>query len=253
MDDGLGAARLRVLKHKHEVLSGSTSSISYRVMGFDEKGEVVGGKHCIIEGFEQIADLSNHLVSFMDSGGLTSSQFPILHTFLLYNPELVLLISNGATYQSQLPEQLELCGLLKKPFVLILTHLDKIKVDDQNKIFNRISQQLSQVHNVENGFKAVLVDEKTDFKNTIIKLRENIIPVIFISSVTGKNLSLLKKLLFESKIKEDLLSEKVSVVLRKKHVLDGCVVVEGFVHSGTLRRGQFLLLGPLSSQTFQYF
>lgn len=41
LDNGRGAARMSVLKHKHELESGRTSSISQQVLGYDEQGEVL--------------------------------------------------------------------------------------------------------------------------------------------------------------------------------------------------------------------
>lgn len=41
MDDGKGSARIKILNHKHEVLTGVTSSLTYTVIGFDEKGKVL--------------------------------------------------------------------------------------------------------------------------------------------------------------------------------------------------------------------
>jgi GTPase len=40
LDDGLGRARLNLLKHKHEIQSGHTSSINNELMGFNNFGEV---------------------------------------------------------------------------------------------------------------------------------------------------------------------------------------------------------------------
>ncbi len=36
LDDGNGSARLKVLNHKHEVITGITSSLTYTAMAIDE-------------------------------------------------------------------------------------------------------------------------------------------------------------------------------------------------------------------------
>jgi len=41
LDDGRGSARLKVLRHLHEIESGRTSSVSHQVLGFDAKGRTV--------------------------------------------------------------------------------------------------------------------------------------------------------------------------------------------------------------------
>ena len=38
LDDGQGAARMAVLRHKHEIESGRTSSISQQLLGYDDEG-----------------------------------------------------------------------------------------------------------------------------------------------------------------------------------------------------------------------
>lgn len=41
LDDGHGSARLEVLRHKHEVESGHTSSLSHQAVGYGSEGEVL--------------------------------------------------------------------------------------------------------------------------------------------------------------------------------------------------------------------
>ena len=41
LDNGRGSARMSVLRHKHELESGRTSSISQQALGYDEQGKVL--------------------------------------------------------------------------------------------------------------------------------------------------------------------------------------------------------------------
>lgn len=41
LDNGRGLARLNVFRHKHEIESGRTSSISQEILGFDSRGSIV--------------------------------------------------------------------------------------------------------------------------------------------------------------------------------------------------------------------
>lgn len=41
LDSGRGSARMAVLKHKHELESGRTSSLSQQLLGYDEEGNVL--------------------------------------------------------------------------------------------------------------------------------------------------------------------------------------------------------------------
>ena len=40
-DDGHGSARLRILNHKHEIITGITSSLTYTAMAIDDQDEVI--------------------------------------------------------------------------------------------------------------------------------------------------------------------------------------------------------------------
>lgn len=40
LDNGHGRARLNLFRHRHEIQSGRTSSISQEIIGFDSEGEV---------------------------------------------------------------------------------------------------------------------------------------------------------------------------------------------------------------------
>jgi elongation factor 1-alpha len=41
LDDGNGSARLKVLNHKHEVITGITSSLTYTAMAIDDHDEII--------------------------------------------------------------------------------------------------------------------------------------------------------------------------------------------------------------------
>ena len=72
MDDGNGAARLRVMNYRHEQDTGRTSSIGQEIMGFDKKG-----KQIIPERFNQnknkywkeIVENSEKIISLVDLCG----------------------------------------------------------------------------------------------------------------------------------------------------------------------------------------
>ncbi len=41
LDDGNGSAWVKILTHKHEVMTGETSSLTLAIIGMDEEGNVV--------------------------------------------------------------------------------------------------------------------------------------------------------------------------------------------------------------------
>lgn len=59
-----------IFRHKHEIETGRTSSISQEIMGFDSKGKVVNysGMHAAM-GDQEICEQSSKIVTFIDLAG----------------------------------------------------------------------------------------------------------------------------------------------------------------------------------------
>lgn len=69
LDNGRGSARLNMFRHRHEIQSGRTSSISHETLGFDSHGNVINYKFNEMMTAEEISDRSTKLVTFMDLAG----------------------------------------------------------------------------------------------------------------------------------------------------------------------------------------
>ncbi len=65
LDDGRGAARSRIVKHKHELLTGRTSSIETYLLALDGNAEAMTG---LAE--NEAALKADRLVSLMDLAGV---------------------------------------------------------------------------------------------------------------------------------------------------------------------------------------
>ena len=60
LDDGRGMARSAIMKHKHEIVTGRTSTIGVHLLGLDDKHQTVSGD------YKEVVLKSNRLVSLMD-------------------------------------------------------------------------------------------------------------------------------------------------------------------------------------------
>jgi GTPase len=67
LDDGRGMARSTIMKHKHELTSGRTSTIGVHVLGLDDNYQTVSGSD-----YKDVVLKSNRLVSLMDLAGVSS-------------------------------------------------------------------------------------------------------------------------------------------------------------------------------------
>lgn len=65
LDDGRGVARSKIVKHRHELVTGKTSTIQTYILGLDENDEGVG----ILPENEMVLK-SHRLVSLMDLAGV---------------------------------------------------------------------------------------------------------------------------------------------------------------------------------------
>ncbi|KAG0331385.1 GTP binding protein [Podila humilis] len=68
-DNGRGKARLNLLRHRHEISSGRTSSISHEVMGFTSKGETVNYSTTNISSWQEVCESSAKVVTLLDTCG----------------------------------------------------------------------------------------------------------------------------------------------------------------------------------------
>ena len=68
LDDGKGLSRLNILNHKHEVLTGVTSSQTYSVLGFDASGAITNHTS-LSRNWDTVVENSVKIVSFKDVGG----------------------------------------------------------------------------------------------------------------------------------------------------------------------------------------
>jgi GTPase len=152
-DDGDGTARMNLLRHRHEIESGRSSSISRQIIGFDVHGEVINYASTNVSTWEQVCENATRIVTFMDTcghpkvlfsnkyqkttvGGLTGdspdyaclvisasygglpevSQEHVMLTKLLHVPLLIIITKIDIATSGQLGKTLEaLMKLLKSP------------------------------------------------------------------------------------------------------------------------------------------
>ncbi|KAI8843606.1 hypothetical protein BC829DRAFT_295626 [Chytridium lagenaria] len=91
LDNGRGKSRLNLLRHRHEIVSGRTSSISQQIIGFDAAGGLVNYRNStstlptpsasldsssppmpsntMISTWEQVCEVASKLITFLDTCG----------------------------------------------------------------------------------------------------------------------------------------------------------------------------------------
>lgn len=69
LDDGDGCQRNKVLRYKHDIKMGNSSSISLQLIGFDSKGQVAN-RSIFVTGWENVIEKSQKTITFIDVPGL---------------------------------------------------------------------------------------------------------------------------------------------------------------------------------------
>jgi GTPase len=69
-DNGNGLARTKVLRHKHEIFQGHTSSTSHKILGFDGEGRVTNmDEQGNARPWAEIVEASSKIINFIDVAG----------------------------------------------------------------------------------------------------------------------------------------------------------------------------------------
>eukprot|EP00048_Salpingoeca_helianthica_P016945 m.234927 g.234927 ORF g.234927 m.234927 type:complete len:723 (+) comp19841_c0_seq1:354-2522(+) len=256
MDNGHGRARVSLFRHRHEVASGQTSSISREIIGFDSAGAVVN--HALPSGHAAtaaaICESASKVVSFYDFPGHEKYLKTTLRGFSGHAMDGVALVLNatGGMPASTLT-QMELVLGLHLPFFVIVTKIDACTRAALTATLKELTQYLKSP-----GCKRVpvLINNTDDVcvLNGSSFAKGHMVPIFLISSVTGKNLDLLRQflnLLTPTQSEELALSLPAYLQINEVFdVHDVGPVVAGTLEQGVIRVGDELQLGP--SDTGEY-
>ena len=223
LDNGRGYARSRIFKHKHELDSGRTSSISYNYL------------HINKEKYITFIDLAGHEKYYK------TTIYGINSGFIDY---ALLLIGSNNGILRMTKEHLGIIKALNIPFFIILT---KIDICPPN-VLDRNIKELKLLLN--KNFKK----HTFDFNN-YNKYTNKLIKIFTLSNVSGKGLNEFRDFLQELnnldfKLNNCLLNEKEKIFW-----IEECFTVKGIglVLSGIMRKGSIkindkMLIGPINKK-----
>ncbi|KAJ2747631.1 hypothetical protein GGI20_000280 [Coemansia sp. BCRC 34301] len=123
-DDGRGKARLNLLRHRHEVESGRTSSITLGTIGFDAEGQVLN--YTNNRSAEQIFQRSRHVVTFVDTCGYAKHLKTTASAIVGHSPHMFCLTiaADITTVTATTREYLRIAAVLRVPLVVVVTKMD---------------------------------------------------------------------------------------------------------------------------------
>ena len=154
IDDSLGKSKLLILKHKHEINSGKTSSIHHEMIGLTNDKEIINYRNSSLDfnnSWDKIFNRSDYIINLFDTPGDNKFSKTTYNALFNINPEIVLLFTNANDIKNNLNsliEKIKILTDLNKKFYVICTS-GNIK-DIQNELIkNEILYDLTNLEETQ--------------------------------------------------------------------------------------------------------
>ncbi|KAI6213207.1 hypothetical protein M3Y94_00123400 [Aphelenchoides besseyi] len=241
LDDGAGSGRLNMLRHRHEIYSGKTTTISQDVFGFTSNGEVVNYKDYDLA---TILERSSKLIHLFDLAGDQKYLKTTVYGISGHKPNYcALLINAKAGWGTMTQEHWEIARAFKVPIFFIITKIDLVSEKRVSQIVHQIRGKCAMdVRFIETPNEAERCAETMSSAKTL--------PIFAVSSVSGANFDLLLKF-FNSLPLPTLRSINSCAESRPLLYIDQVfripetgTVVCGHVANGSFLEGDSVQVGP---------
>lgn len=261
LDDGRGAARLKVFNFTHEAENGRTSSIGQEIMGFDEENKWVEPERATAtknQSWGFITEHSKKLITFIDLCGHEKYLKTTLFGLVGLLPDYCLIVigaNMGITRMTR--EHLVIALALKIPIFVVITKVDIAP----EEVFERTKEKLKGILETKSAGKTPIIvqEDDPDLDNYAETISEGkICPIFITSNVTGQGIPELKK--FMGQLKSRIYktgkfkppTEPVEFLIDGFYMVTGVGgVIAGTLTSGTVKIGDTLLLGPDNTGHFK--
>jgi GTPase len=250
LDNGRGLLRQSLFRHKHEIISGRTSSVGIEIMGFDVKGEQIvkaTGNHGRKLTWEDIIPKSSKSITLYDLAGHEKYLKTTVFGLTACAPDYVMLIIGAnAGIIGMTKEHLGLALALNIPVLIVVTKIDMCPPNILEATLKQIGKILKSP-----GIKKITVFVK-DMDDVLLSSQnifsDRICPVFQVSNVSGVGLDLLVKflnLLQAYKKYDEAVTSTVDYQVTDIYSVPGVgTVVSGVCLGGKIVTGDNLLIGP---------
>ena len=262
LDNGKGLARTGVFRHKHEIMSGKSSSFSHQILGFDEKGELTNYGDLIRPSLSQIVSKSTKIINFYDmAGGSKTFNRTTLSTLSNeYLDYLLFVISAKEEITKKTENFLRFIYNIDLPIITIIDKIDLISKEELNKF---IAKYKETILDLGLGKFAKIIENDEDVALFSSNMEEKDILITFLlSNLTWEGgLNLFKNFLgvlpqynnrtSDQQKQKELDLEKLEFDIHETIYKDSIAIIQGIVSSGKLRINSKYFLGPDSSGNFK--
>ncbi|KAI4833393.1 hypothetical protein KUCAC02_016299 [Chaenocephalus aceratus] len=273
LDNGRGRARLNLFRHLHEIQTGRTSSISFEILGFNSKGEVVNYSESRTA--EQICESSSKMITFIDLAGHHKYLKTTIFGLTSYCPDFAMLVVSANTgIAGTTREHLGLAMALKVPIFIVVSKVDLCSRGTVERTVRQLERLLKQPGCNKIPLMVSGADDAVTAAQQFTQ-SECITPIFTLSSVSGESLELLKVFLnilpplSNSKEQEELMQQLTEfqvdeiysvpdvgtvvggTLLQLVPLMCVCFIVTLMcVFSGVCREGERLVVGPTDEGRF---
>eukprot|EP00545_Synedropsis_sp_CCMP1620_P006958 CAMPEP_0119013450 /NCGR_PEP_ID=MMETSP1176-20130426/8455_1 /TAXON_ID=265551 /ORGANISM="Synedropsis recta cf, Strain CCMP1620" /LENGTH=694 /DNA_ID=CAMNT_0006966541 /DNA_START=84 /DNA_END=2168 /DNA_ORIENTATION=- len=257
LDDGRGKSRTSIMKHRHEIESGRTSTATTHLMGFRSTGEPITGKDRIRANKrkteDEVARESYRIITLMDLAGHEKYLKTTIHGVSAGMADYALILVNSRhppTHMTQ--HHLNLCCSFGIPVIVVFTKIDGCP-EHAYKSSKKEVVKLLRAPDI--GKKPFAVRNEQDIETCIGKLH-TLAPLLETSCVNGQGIDLLQKLLFalpKRRRHEKKLNRPFEFLVEDIFNVPGVGgVVSGFVNAGELAVGatSHVYVGPTDDGSF---
>ena len=246
LDNSRGKARLNLLKHRHEIETGKTSSISHEIIGFNDK-QLVNYATNDVTTWHQICKLSTKIVLFLDLPGFDRFQKTTLSGLLGLSPDYSLLTVAADTSPDKTSlEHLYAAIHLSIPIFIVITKIDVATPQQLTRTITSLYNTLKDVKRIP-----LVIESSLDFEPAMKDLLDlKTVAVFLMSSVTGENLSLLQDFFYSLPKTISLPTTDIIFSIDEIfHVPNVGLIVAGILKSGTIKINSHIrhLIGPLKN------
>lgn len=252
LDDGNGILRAQVARYLHEIISGRTSSITLRLLGYDDSGNIINRKLRDPLDEAEVTLNSSKVVRLIDLGGHERYLRTTLKGLVGYEVDYVMLVIGADDGLSAMGrEHLAIASVLKFPIFAVITKVDKYPEDRISKIINDIKTVL-RIPGINR--LAMVVDNEDELSTAIMAMRTNkVVPIFKVSNVTGIGLDLLSKFLniLQPNPKKKVDGTPLVYIDETYNVTGVGTVVLGSVVRGKINVDDQMLIGPDSKGDFK--
>ncbi|KAL7448821.1 hypothetical protein ACHAWC_000954, partial [Mediolabrus comicus] len=259
LDDGRGSSRTAIMKHRHEIESGRTSTSSSHLLGFRHSGEPIAGRDKIrankMKSEDEIARESYRIVTLMDLAGHEKYLKTTIHGVSSGFADYALILVNSRHPPTHMTlHHLNLCCSFGIPCIVVFTKVDGCP---EHALSTSKKEMMALLKSPEIQRRPFAIKTEQDIVTSIGKLH-TLAPMIDISCVTGEGLDLLRKMLFSlpKRRRHEKKADRAFEFLVEDIFLNvpgvGGAVVSGWVNAGELTVGSHcnVYIGPTNDGSF---